>query len=62
MNPYQKLLDDPVRLNADEHTAECLTGMGIPWSSNHPGVWNGLGWDEREALFPQRANRKKEVS
>ena len=60
MNPYQKLLDDPVRLNADEHTAECLTGMGIPWSSDNPGERNGLGRDERKALFPQRTERRKE--
>ena len=36
MNPYRHLLDDPVRLEGDEHTGECLSGMGIPWHQSPP--------------------------
>ena len=39
-NPYVHLLDDLVRLNADEHTEECAQGGGIPWSSDNPSsMW-----------------------
>lgn len=36
MNPYLNLLDDPVRLEAAEHTGEVLSGGGVPWGSDPP--------------------------
>lgn len=56
MNPYHQLLDSPVVINGNEHTAECNAGMGIPWSvstERYQALCSGSTIRERLGMPPK---------
>jgi hypothetical protein len=38
MNPYLSALDNPMKLDQNEHQSECAAGMAIPYKSIPPYI------------------------
>jgi hypothetical protein len=58
-NPYQRVLDDPIRLDQDEHISECAAGMAIAYASIPPYARMATEADVRRADMYEEIKRER---